>query len=32
MAIKEYFLLKIVSALEIGPSMKSWLGFDLIMY
>jgi len=32
MAMKEYFLLKIAAVLEVGPLMKNWLGFDLIMY
>jgi len=30
MAIKEVFLLKIASALRIGPKLKKWAGFDLI--
>jgi len=31
MAVKEYFLLKIAAILQIGPMMKPWMGFDLIM-
>jgi len=31
MALKEYFLLKIAAAIKIGPMMKPWLGFDLIL-
>jgi serine/threonine protein kinase len=31
-AIKEWFLLKIVSALEIGPKMEPYFGFDILMY
>jgi len=32
MAIKEIFLMKIASVLRIGPSIKNWLGFDLIIH
>ena len=30
--IKEYFIMKIASALKIGPQIKKYLGFDFIIY
>ena len=31
-AIKEWFLLKIASAAEIGPQIKGCFGFDILMF
>jgi len=31
-AIKEWFLLKIASLLKVGPAMKQYIGFDLVMH
>jgi len=30
--LKEFFIAKIASALKIGPTIKKWVGFDLIFY
>jgi len=31
-AIKEWFLLRIASALKVGPHVEPYIGFDLIMH
>jgi hypothetical protein len=31
-ALREWFILKICSVLQIGPSLKKYFGFDLIFY
>ena len=31
-AVKEWFLLKVASAAEIGPKVKPYFGFDILMF
>jgi len=31
MGLKEHFIASMMSALEIGPKIKSYLGFDIIL-
>ena len=31
-AIEEWFILKIASALEVGPKVESYFGFDILMF